>query len=175
VGQGYKTVGSDTLANVMQRDPRNSVLVFATDYFPRSVFEGGANSPLRQYLVLLGNNPLFFNVDEQAKQIIGLNNRRIDSVLNLDYGPTDTRAFGGLFPGFPNEKGKHYGLPDSWVSNFGIDAGQVDMVLGENENGQASAFVKKYKNGGRLVQIWMHPDIPMNLDAIVKCAEWKMD
>jgi hypothetical protein len=51
-----------------------------------------------------------------------------------------------------------------WVSNFGIDKKQVDIVLGENELGQASAFIKKYPNAGAFVQIYLHTELPVNLD-----------
>lgn len=174
-------IGSDTLSTVMSDSSSNKVIVFATNYFPKRIIEGGNNSLLRKFLdaggriIILGNDPLFFNVDEAKKQMNGLASRRIDSVLGLNYGPTDTRAFGGLFSGFANEKGKWFGLPDFWVSNFGIDKRQVDIVLGENENGQASAFVKKYKNGGAFVQIWMHSELPVNLDAIIKLSERELE
>jgi len=62
-------------------------------------------------------------------------------------------------------------LPDFWVSNFGLDERDVDLVLGKNENGQVSAFVKKYTNGGCLIQCWMNESLPVNLDAIIKLSE----
>lgn len=178
---GFKTIATDTLPIVLSDSNANKVIVFATNYFPKKIIEAGSNSLLRKFIdaggrvIIVGNNPLFFSVDEAKKQMNGLTNRRIDSVLNLDYGPTDTRAFGGLFSGFANERGKWFGLPDFWVSNFGIDKERVDLVLGENENGLASAFIKKYKNGGAFVQIWMHPELPMSLDAIIKLSERDLD
>jgi len=174
---GFKTIGTDTLPKVMADTASGKVIVFATDYFPKSIYANGKASLLRQFLdnggtvIILGNNPLFFNIDEAKKQLLGLNNRRIDSVLEIDYGPTDTRAFGGLFSGFASVKGKSFNLPDYWVSNFGIDKKQVDIVLGVNENAQASAFIKKYNNGGAFIQLWMHPELPVNLDAIIKLSE----
>jgi hypothetical protein len=48
-------------------------------------------------------------------------------------------------------------------------------VLGKNENDFVSAFVKNYKNGGRLVQVWMNPEAPDHMDAILKLSEWKID
>lgn len=174
---GFKTIGTDTLSKVMAGSAAGKVIVFATDYFPQSIYANGNNALLRKFLdaggriILLGNNPLFFNIDESKKQFLGLTNRRIDTILNLNYGPTDTRAFGGLFSGFANAKGKSFNLPDYWVSNFGIDGKQVDIVLGENENGQASAFIKKYNHGGALVQLYLHTELPVNLDAIIKLSE----
>ena len=105
---------------------------------------------------------------------IGFAKGQIDTVLGYSYGPPDTRSFGGLFPGFPIEKGKFYGLTSYWISNLGIDKKQVDIVLGENENGLASSFIKKYNNGGALVQIWMSAELPVNMDAIIKLSEWKL-
>ena len=174
---GFKTIGTDTLPKVMADSASGKTIVFATDYFPQTIYANGSNAILRKFLdaggrvILIGNNPLFFNIDETKKQFMGLTNRRIDTVLNLNYGPTDTRAFGGLYSSFANAKGKSFNLPDFWVSNFGIDKKQVDIVLGENENGQASAYIKKYNNGGALVQLFMHTDLPVNLDAIIKLSE----
>jgi len=174
---GFKTIGTDTLPKVMADSAAFTTIVFATDYFPQSIYANGSNALVRKFLdaggriILVGNNPLFFNIDESKKQFLGLTNRRTDTVLNLNYGPTDTRAFGGLFSSFANAQGKRYNLPDFWVSNFGIDKKQVDIVLGENENGQASAFIKKYDHGGALVQLFMHTELPVNLDAIIKLSE----
>jgi hypothetical protein len=52
---------------------------------------------------------------------------------------------------------------------------KVDIVLGKNENGFASAFVKNYKNGGKFIQVYLDPDAPSHLDAILRLSEWKID
>ncbi|MBS1512079.1 MAG: PQQ-binding-like beta-propeller repeat protein [Bacteroidetes bacterium] len=180
LANGFTLIGTDTLPRVMKDSAIGKTIVFATDYFPKVIYENKQSSILRQFLdnggriIIAGNNPLFFNMDETKKQMLGLTNRRIDSVLNIDYGPTDTRAFGGLFTGFANAKGKSFGLPDYWVSNFGVAAKQVDIVLGENENGLASAFIKKYEHGGAFIQIWLNNDTPQQLDALIKLAERRL-
>jgi hypothetical protein len=178
---GFKVI-FDTLANILSSSSAaGKTIVYATDIFMPATIANGKNSLIRKFLdnggriILVGNNPLFYTIDQNAEGMTGLADRQIDSVLSIDYGPTDTRAFGGLFPAFANEKGKYFGLPDKWVSTFGIDKGKVDIVLGENENGEASAFIKKYNNGGALVQIYMNKDLPTNLDAIIKLAEWKLE
>ncbi|MBS1920601.1 MAG: PQQ-binding-like beta-propeller repeat protein [Bacteroidetes bacterium] len=177
---GFKVVNADTLEKIMQDDAAGSVIVFATDYFPKSIYSGNAQSLVRKYLdkggkvVLAGTNSLFFEIDE-PKGIMGLAKNKIDSVLDIHYGPPDTRSFGGLFPCFPNDKGKYFGLPDFWVSTFGIDKKQVDVILGENENGLVSAFAKNYKNGGQLVQLWMNANRPERMDALIKVSEWKVE
>ncbi|MES1217168.1 MAG: PQQ-binding-like beta-propeller repeat protein, partial [Bacteroidota bacterium] len=174
----FKVIAADTLASLFSQvtDAKNSVVVADGFYFPKAVWENNENSILRKYLdaggrlVFLGNNPLFYVVDEKTKDV-DLAIPRTDSVLGIHYGINDTRAFGGLFPAFPTDKGNEYGLPAYWVSNFGLDAKEVDVALGKNENGQVSAFVKKYKNGGCLVQLWINESLPVNLDAIIKVTE----
>lgn len=179
VSNGFTVIGADSIAPMLTqlKEAKNRVVVIAGAYLPKITWENGSASILRQFLdaggrlVLAGNNPLFFDVDDSTKRLKGLSIARATAVLGIDFGPNDTRAFGGLFPGFPTETGKLYHLPDYWVSNFGLDSGQVDIILGKNENGQVSAFVKKYPNGGRLVQLWLNPDLPVNLDAILKLCE----
>jgi len=178
VNNDFKVIASDTLASLFSQldDAKNNAVVADGFYFPKAIWEGNENSVLRKYLdaggrlVLLGNNPLFYEMDEKTKEI-NLSIPRTDSVFGIHYGINDTRAFGGLYPSFPNEKGEELGLPDHWVSNFGLDEKQVDIVLGKNENGQVSAYVKKYKNGGCLVQVWINESLPVNLDAIIKVSE----
>ncbi len=50
----------------------------------------------------------------------------------------------------------------------------MDIVLGKNEKGQASAFVKKTNNGGQFVQIGIDPEKPGKLAAVIKAAEWRL-
>jgi eukaryotic-like serine/threonine-protein kinase len=174
----FTVVAVDTLASLFSDygNAKNMVIVADGFYFPKKLWEGNENSLLRKYLdaggrlIFIGNNPLFYEVDEATKEI-NLSIPRTDSVLNIHVGGNDTRAFGGLFPALATEKGKEFGLPDFWVSNFGIDEKQADIILGRNENGQASAYVKKYNNGGTLIQIYINENLPMNLDAIIKLSE----
>ncbi len=181
-GAGFTVIVTDTLEKIFaDASSGGKTVVFATDYFSKKIVENNERSLLRKFLdgggriVLLGNNPPFFRMDESGSEVMGLASRKIDSVLGLVYGPTDTRAFGGFFTGFPTDKGKYFGLPPFWVSNFGIDKKRVDQVLGEDENGQASAFIKRYNNHGAFIQLWMDPELPVNLDAIIKVSEWDLD
>jgi hypothetical protein len=122
-----------------------------------------------------GTNSMIFAIDEKEKRPVAFNIPRADSVLGINYGPNDTRAMGGQFSCFATTEGKAFGLPDFWDASVFLQPDQVDMVLGKNENGLVSAFAKSYKNGGRFVQLYVNPDIPVNLDAIVKLAEWKLE
>ena len=181
-GSGYKIFNSDSLVSLFSGNvDQNTVVVFASDYFPQSIIKRGSNSLLRKFLdaggriVLTGINPLVYVIDEKEKQPVGFNVPVADTVLGIKYDQNDTRSFGGLFSSFPTAKGKQFGLHDFWVSMLQIDPEKVDLVLGKNENGFASAFVKNYKNGGIFIQAYFDADAPSHLDAILKLSEWKID
>lgn len=179
---GFKSIRQDTLIPIMsQASCRNTVIVFASSYLPKEILDNGETSWLRKYLdaggrvILPGTNTMIFAIDEKTKQPYAFNIARADSVLGINYGPNDTRAMGGQFSCFATDKGKEFGLPDFWDASVFLKAEQVDMVLGKNENDLVSAFVKNYRNDGRFVQIYLHPELPQNLDAVIKLAEWQLE
>jgi len=53
----------------------------------------------------------------------------------------------------------------------------VDVVLGKDENGKVSAWVKKYNDikGSGFIQIWTDPDFVNDLSYIVRVAEYGME
>ena len=182
VNCGYKAIGVDTMISIMsQPDCGNIVIVLASAYMPKTMLDNGNNSWMRKFLdaggriVLPGINSMIFEIDEKTKQPVAFRIPRADSVLGINYGPNDTRAMGGQFSCFATDRGRQFGLPDFWNASVFLKPEQVNIVLGKNENGMVSAFTKNYKNGGRFVQCYLHPDLPENLDAIIKLAEWKLD
>lgn len=179
---GFKVIGADTLERVMSpATARNKVIVMASSYLPNQVLDNGPNSITRQFLdaggriVMPGTNTMIFAMDEKTKQPFAFNIPRADSVLGIYYGPNDTRGMGGQFTCFASERGMQFGLPAFWDASLFLKKEQVDVVLGVNENGLVSAFVRNYQNGGRFVQLFLHPELPQNLDALVKLAEWKLE
>ncbi len=179
---GFNLVTSDSLPAILTNvnAAQNVVIVFASAYFPKTILENGDQSLLRKFLdhggrvILPGFNSILYKIDEKTKQPFAFNVPAADSALGLDFGPDDTRAFGGQFPSFATEKGKAFNLPDFWISPAGIDPVKVDIVLGKNEYGLASAFVKFYHNKGALIQVFLHPDLPVNMDALIKLEEWEL-
>ena len=167
LGSGYKLLNSDSLTALLSENTgQNIVIVFASDYFPKAIIQDRTNSLLRKFLdaggrvVLTGINPLVYLIDENEKQPVNFNVPAADSVLGIKYGANDTRSFGGQFSCFATEKGKQFGLPDFWIAILQINAEQVDIVLGKNENGFVSSFVKAIEmeaNSSR------HGSIRMNL------------
>lgn len=181
-GNGYKTLGTDSLtAMLAAAGSEPAVIVFASDYFPKTIIENGRESLLRKFLdrggkvVIAGIMPTVYKIDEKTRQPVDFNKLLSDSIFGLHYGYGDTRSFMGQYPSFPTTAGKAIGLPDFWINSLFIDEGNVDVVLGKNENGSVSAFAKNYPQGGQLVQLWMDPDRPERMDAIIKAAEWRIE
>jgi hypothetical protein len=158
-----------------------SVFVFASCYFPASVTENGKNSVIRKFpdqggkIVMAGVNPIVYEFDETMKTPVGFRFNTADTIFGLEYGKGDTRTFMGDLPCFPTPAGKQSGLPDFRTASLFINEKIVDVVVGKNENGDVSAFVKKYSNGGQYIQLWIDADKPDRLDAIIKAAEWKLE
>jgi outer membrane protein assembly factor BamB len=181
-GNGYKAIGSDSLAYFMEKESVTpSIILFASCYFPPAVIENGKTSIIRKFLdkggkiVMTGINPVVYEIDEKVKQAVAFRPNAADTILDLDYGKGDTRTFMGDFVSFPTAAGMQLGLPDFWSSSLFINEKKVDVILGKSENGDVSAFAKNYLNGGQFVQIWMDADRPDRLDAIIKAAEWKLE
>jgi hypothetical protein len=182
VHAGYTPVNNDSLSALLDHPVQpGKVIVFATDYFPPAVLTGGPSSPLRHFLdhggriVLAGINPIVYKIDEKEHQPFDFNIPAADTVLGIRYGENDTRTLGGEFPCTASAKGKEYGLPDFWTSVLQVPRDQVDLVLGENENGMVSAFGKSYDHNGWLIQCWLDAASPAKLDALLKLGEWKFE
>ncbi len=179
---GYQTIGSEKLAYwLANKDSAvNSVVVMASSYFPDAVINANEKSLLRSYLnnggklVMTGINPLVYILDSTTKSPIGFNIPKSDSVLGINYGPNDTRGFGGLQPASPTSDGEAWGLRKSWTSFLPLPTDKVDIVLGKNEEGNASAWVKRYNpaKGSGLVQIWVDEDGVDDISFVMKVAEY---
>jgi outer membrane protein assembly factor BamB len=182
--RNYTVVNGKQLADWMAKkdSAQKSVVVFAVAYLPAEITKGYERSLLREYLgnggrvVMPGNNPLIFRFDSATRQPIGFNVPMADSVLAIKYGPNDTRAFKGHQPAFPTEEGKRWGLRKSWTAALPLAPEAVDIVLGKDENGMASAWVKKYHHarGSGLIQIWVHPDGEADMSFIEHVAEYQL-
>ena len=176
-GFGYTPINSKVLQELLTSNSTTpKTIVFATNYFPKEVRNNGTASLITSFLnkgnriILLGNNPAFYDLEEATKNISS-NFLRADTLLGINYAFNDTRGHGGIFPATPTLQGRQLSLPSSWVSSFSLPPQDVSMVLGKNENGAASAWIKRYGTSGSLIQLWMHPEAPTNLDCIVKLGE----
>src|SRR6185436_7478545 len=103
---GYQTLNTESLVKrLANKDSAlNSVIVFASNYFPNEITDRDEQSLLRSYLnnggkvVILNNNPLIFKLDSTSHMPVAFNFPKAKSVLGIDYGGNDVKAFGGLQP-----------------------------------------------------------------------------
>ncbi len=162
---GYATIDSLTLISLISSPkPDSLILTFATNFFPDTLYAGGKNSVLRKYLdkggrlILMSMNPVVYDTI--------YNFGRLKETLDLDYGPNDLRSFHGEYPAFANALGKKYQLPAFWVTHCSIKKNQVDTVLGDDENGLASAWIKYYGSNkkGAIIQVWVNQSKPTDIN-----------
>jgi hypothetical protein len=172
VARGYRLLDADSLtaflsARVADRAP--SAVVFAIDALPGSV--AGApdeSSPLRRYLaaggkvVWLGIPPLAMPRDTATGEV---DLARIDrsapqkllgvSHANANFDPRSARV---------TAAGERWGLAGWWMMNWAADSAAVDEVLALDDQGNATAWVKRY--GGRLGSGFVRIPVGMRDDGV---------
>lgn len=95
------------------------------------------------------------------------------NILDIEMNYVDSRVHGGIVYCNPTPQGEKAGLPSWWMAAFPVKKNQVDIVLGENVNKDASAYVKKYspKPNSGLIQIWIDQDfLPTDVNFVRKVA-----
>ncbi|MBS1531564.1 MAG: PQQ-binding-like beta-propeller repeat protein [Bacteroidetes bacterium] len=178
---GYAILNKEKLAERIGKtdSAANSVIVFATNYIPEELTKGGRNSVFREYLdhggkiVVLGADPLILKYDAADKAVVIRNFLFADSVIGIKYGPNDLRSYKGNQPAFATKAGTEWGIKSFWAAPLSIDPKQADVVLGSDENGLASAWVKKFNPspGSGFVQIWTGEN-DRDLNFIMRVAEY---
>jgi len=157
-----------------------SVLIFLTTKFIPTILNDSADSdPLRDYLsaggriVLLGVNPGGFINDIKTDTLIDIDFKRPGKLLGIKYnGKSFVEAMGGKYQSYSTEEGQKWGIKSNFISSFGINPEDADVVLALDEYGKASSWFKKYgsKNGG-IIQIWVERTGETDLSFIKAVAE----
>lgn len=178
---GYKRLDKEKLVKLIGEtdSAENSVIVFATNFLPEEITKGEKNSTLRSYLegggkvVVTATDPLVLKYDAQYKAVVLRSFLYADSVIGIKYGPDDLRSYKGNQPAFRTKAGEDWGVQSFWASPLSVDPRQVDIVLGMDENGLASAWVKKFhkSSGSGFVQIWAGEG-DRDLSFITRVAEY---
>lgn len=162
---GYAVIDTNRFAEITAQSdsaPKTIVVVISAA-FPDTILQGGKNSLVRRFLdrggaiINFGFNPTVFD-----PRIETYNFLKAEEIFGVAYGPNDLRSFQGLYPSFATEFGKKYQLPDFWTGFAGVNKNQVDEVLGLNENGLASSWIKYYgaNKKGAWIQIAMDRSNP---------------
>ncbi|MCP5101903.1 MAG: PQQ-binding-like beta-propeller repeat protein [bacterium] len=183
---GYDVVGAAGLERFLtlrigDGQASSSVIVLASAAFPYSIFQTRGNSPalVRQYLdaggtfVSVGYPPFLYAL-RQGEDKLHMPYKEVMAALGFD------RSF--FFPGFfnydayisyPTDVGKRFGMPEWWSSGYGVDPGRVTVVLGKDEHGRATAWIKSYggPEGTGLIRLWGNDQLPEDMTFIKKVAE----
>jgi hypothetical protein len=159
---GYEVLDADGLAEFMaarEVDREPSIVVFAIDQVPETVGATAADTVLfRRYLdgggriVWLGFPPFALVRDPETGAFVAVDMDRTGEVLDVDH----SSATGDEYAAWATEAGTAWGLPDTWLDGFGVDAADVTTVLASDERGRATAWVRQYSDapGGGLVRLW---------------------
>ena len=160
--QHYESVDEPALLRVMSEQiahTASSAIVFADNTLPASVREGNnAHSLLRRYLeaggvvVFLSQNPASFHYDEHGV-IDEVDEALTTPLLDLHYAPRPVDY--GYHVSLVTARGERWGLHGAYVANGVIPDDQVTIVLGRDEFGYASTWVRAYgaDHAGLLIQL----------------------
>jgi len=183
---GYEVLDKNSLAKFFKEQINSkskSVVVFASNKIPHTVFDESENNLLiKEYLtsggkvVFLGANPLAYIFDKKSGKLAGIDFRIPSKVFGVDYQGELTDALKGWFYVKTTAEGNKWGLTGWWVGIASVDKSQVSTVLALDENGNAAAWIKNYggDEGTGLVQLWVDRDRLSNLSEIKAAAEFRL-
>jgi outer membrane protein assembly factor BamB len=183
---GYEALDAPGLEQFLKnriddKQASSSVIALASLVFPYSIYRGQENAPclLRQYLdaggsiVSVGYPPFIFTLKEDTNQPI-VPVKDLMAALGIDED-FFYRGFSyyDAYMSWPTEAGKRLGMPQWWCSGYGVDPRKVTTVLGVNEHGQATAWIKSYggPEGTGLIRLWGNDQLPKDMNFIRKIAE----
>lgn len=185
-GVGYDVLDGPGLVTffkdrVSDKQASTSVVVLASVVFPFDIYlpQSGAQALLRQYLdaggniLSLGNPPFMYTVKESGGKVIVPANE-LASALGLDRNLfIQVYYYYDAYISFPTVNGKQLGLPDWWSSGYGVDRNKVSVVLGRDEFGRATAWVKSYSSepGRGLIRLWGKDQLPEDLAFVKAIAD----
>jgi eukaryotic-like serine/threonine-protein kinase len=161
--------GLESFLRERTEDHAPSVVVFATDEAPPALVEKtGDDGPLVvRYLeaggriVWLGAPPFSIVRDAKSGGVIGMDLSAGKRIL----GVRTPQSFAEGKRSTPTADGKAWGLPDWWVGAMAIDPRDATTVLGLDEDGNASAWIKRFGERGTFVRLWGRsqpmPDLPL--------------
>ena len=181
---GYTLLDSKGLVkffNDRLSDKKRSVVVFAISKMPSELLGDTTDQALiRKYLnsggkvVLLGANPLAYQIDKKTMDVAGVDYRYVNKVFGINYEGILTDAMKGFYGSMPTQEGMKRGLFESWVSSASVRPDQVTTILATDEYGNASAWIKNYggSHDSGLLQLWIDRGIPQNLAPIQNVIEF---
>src|SRR5262249_13968387 len=167
--EGYEVIDAAGLVRFLaEAHPEESVVVMASDRFPQEVVtERFEQSLLRRYLagggrmIWIGLLPDLVTIDEKTGKPAGTDQARAERLLG-------GHLAGPLIDQVGSEatsEGRQWGLPEFWIGGFPAPPADVTAVLGVDEFGQASAWIKSFGGppGSGFVRVWGRKETPTDL------------
>lgn len=182
--KGYTVIDKSKLLSVVtnnQHTGKGNVIVFASLQLPKEFLVKDSINVLHDFLwsggiaVGLGNNLLTANHDDKGG-FTGFNFKRCQDIIGIPYPENDLRSIGGFFAATATTAGKQMGIKGSWVSNSPVNKTAVNTVLGVDERGRASAWIKN-TGSGCFVQLWIDQLFVEDygfVDEVIENVEWSM-
>lgn len=167
--------------NIQGNPSAGSVIILASVAYPYSIFAKDANgdSLLKKYLetggtfVSLGFPP-FRYARRKGEEKLLFPGDEIMAALGI---PKDflyhAFFYYDSYISHPTAAGERINMPEWWSSGYGIDAKQVTTVLGTDEHGRATAWIKNYggpENTG-FIRLWGNHALPDNLEFVKKLIQ----
>lgn len=159
----------------------SSVIVLASAAFPYTILEARGNAPalVRQYLdaggsfVSVGSPPFMWAL-RQGEDKPHVPFKEVMAALGVDRSFLYS-AIGNYdaYISHPTDLGKRFAMPEWWSSGYGVDPKLVNVVLGMDEFGRATAWIKSYggPEGTGLIRLWGNPLLPEDMTFIIEVAE----
>ncbi len=148
-GLGYERLGAGELASFLaarEQDHVPSVIVFAMDFLPPPLGDGGDSAPLRRFLdkggkvVWLGYPPTLYRLDAAGASIESYDLTRPTNLLGVDLSSFNTDTYGAEV----TDLGRLWGLRRGWVGEGSVTAAKPSEILARNEVGDAMAWARNY-------------------------------
>jgi eukaryotic-like serine/threonine-protein kinase len=165
--KGYTVVDQAKLSSLVEENKNagsGNIIIFVSSKLPASFLRTDTTNIFRSFLESggiaadLGNSPLVYDLDSN-NNFNGFHYKRCAAIIGIHYPENDLRSFGGIFTATATTAGKAMGLKDHWTGISPVDKNQVGTVLGTDEKGRASAWIKNI-GSGRFVQLWIDQSFP---------------
>lgn len=180
----YVVLNASALVSFMEErieERTPGVVVLLSVNLPFAIFEPSNNLPALFTRYLEAHNS-FVSLQSSAYMVSSRKGedkifipKDLPKILDLDLDVFQHAFFYyDAYISHPTKEGIKWGLPNWWSSGFGVDPGKVGTVLGLDEHGRATAWVKNYggPEGSGFIRIWGGRNFPEDLSFITNAAEF---